>query len=529
MRNFDYVVVGAGSAGCVVANRLSANGRYSVLVLEAGKARHWLSPVPVGVAKLIDDPSANWCFAAEPEASLNGRQIPVPRGKLLGGSSAINGMVYVRGQALDFDTWAQLGNRGWSYEDVLPAFKTLENYEAGADEYRATGGPLNVSVTNDQNPFYDGLFAAADELGLPRNPDYNGADQEGMCMTQATISNGRRMSAAHCFLTPATKRSNVTVETETLVTRLTFEGTRCAGIQYRHNGERREVRANLEVVLSAGAINSPQILELSGVGQPQRLQSLGIEVHHALEGVGENLRDHLSPRLGWGLKQKGVSYNDKASGLGLLWHGLKYLTAKRGFLSLPTAPMLAFVKTREGLASPDVQIHFLPYTFTAARRLHKSPGITALIYQLRPESTGDIHIKSADAVDAPAINFNFLSNELDRTTTIASVRLTRKIMETNALADLTGTEFKPGTAVETDDEILDWVARSAETAYHPVGTCKMGSDPRAVVDERLRVRGVAGLRVADASIMPTLVSGNTNAASMMIGERAAAMILEDSA
>ncbi|MCH9669958.1 MAG: choline dehydrogenase [Gammaproteobacteria bacterium] len=526
MDTYDFVIVGAGSAGCALANRLSESGRFSVLLLEAGKSSHPYSPVPMGFAKLLDNPAANWCYESEPEESMAGRALPIPRGKLLGGSSAINGLVFVRGQALDYDTWAQLGNRGWSFDDVLPVFRRMEHYEQGADELRAHGGPLRVREVPDQNPLYDALFAAGEEVGLPRNRDYNGADQEGMCKTQTTISNGRRMSTAHCYLRPARARKNLRVISEAATQTLVLEGKRCVGVSYRRRGDVSQVRAAREVILCAGAINSPQLLELSGIGEPGLLSEHGIDVVHPLPGVGENLRDHLSPRLGWTLTSADASYNARARGVGLLWQMLRYATTRDGFLSLPSAPMLAFVKTREGLATPDVQLHFMPYTYNSKQQLHELPGMTAVIYQMRPESVGSIHIRSSSAQQAPAVNFNFLANELDRRTTIDSVQWTRKIVNASAMESIRGREFKPGPDVQTDDEILDWVRRTAETAYHPVGTCKMGSDPRAVVDERLRVHGLAGLRVADGSIMPTLVSGNTNGACIMIGERCSDFVLE---
>jgi len=527
MAEYDYIVVGAGSAGGVAATRLSEDPRTRVLLLEAGPASHWLSPIPIAVAKLIDDPKANWCYVAQPEANMAGRALGVPRGRMLGGSSSINGMVFVRGQPLDYDTWAQLGNRGWSYADVLPFFKKMEHYEAGASELRSEGGLLRVSESGDRSPLYDALFAAAQELGLPRNPDYNGADQEGMCVAQTTIANGRRQSVAECYLKPAANRPNLHIVTEALAERLVLDGRRCTGVRYRRGTTTEQAAARREVLVSSGTINSPKLLELSGIGQPEILKAHGIEVRHALRGVGGGLRDHLSPRMGWGIRQPGVSYNDKARGVGLAWQVIRYALKRDGFLSLATAPMLAFVKTRPELASPDVQLHFMPYTFTSQRKLHERAGMTVILYQMRPESLGSVHIQSAQPEQVPAIHFNFLANELDRRTTIDSIRYTRRLMETHAMHQICGAEFKPGSKVESEDEILDWVRRSAETAYHPVGTCKMGSDDGAVVDERLRVHGMQGLRVADASIMPTLVSGNTNAPCMMIGEKAAAMVMED--
>ena len=528
IRNFDFIIVGAGSAGCVLANRLSASGRFTVLLIEAGKASHPLSPVPVSFSRLIDNPKANWCYASEPEPAMAKRSIPVPRGRLLGGSSAINGLVYVRGQRLDYDTWAQLGNRGWSFDDVLPIFQRMENYEFGADEWRHQGGPLHVSAVADQNPLCDALINAGNQIGLPFNPDYNGADQTGICKTQTTIRNGRRMSTAVAYLAPARSRSNLEVVTEALVQRLDLEEKRCTGVSYTVDGRTIEARARVEVILCCGSINSPQLLELSGIGQPDRLKSHGIEVRHALAGVGEGLRDHIAPRMGWTVTQRGVTFNDRARGLGLLWQIARYAIRRDGFLSLPSAPLLAFIKTRVGLESPDAQFHLVPYTFSPTKRqLLEEPGMTVTVYQLRPESLGSIHIKSPDPREAPAIRFNFLSNPLDRQTLTDAVRVARQLVEAPAMDRFRGVEFKPGPDVKTDAEIIEWAGNTAETAYHPVGTCRMGVDEAAVVDERLRVHGMEGLRIADGSIMPTLVSGNTNAACIMIGEKAADMILTE--
>lgn len=527
MGQFDYIIIGAGSAGGVLANRLSADGRHQVLLLEAGAPSHWLSPVPIGVANLIDNPAANWLFEARGEASMDGRDIPVPRGKLLGGSSAINGMVYVRGQALDYDIWAQLGNRGWSYADVLPLFQRMESYGGGDDALRGREGPLRVTESGDENPLYDALFEAADEFGLERNADYNGLVQEGMCRTQMTIAQGRRMSVATCFVEPARGRSNLAIETGASAQSLILDGARCTGVRYLQGGKLHEALARCEVITCAGAIKSPQLLEVSGIGDPGVLQQHGVEVRQALPGVGNGLRDHLSPRMGWSITRPGVSYNDRARGLGLVKQVLRYAVSRTGFLSLPTASMLAFMKTRPELETADIQLHFMPFTYTAARKLHARPGITVLVYQMRPESLGSVHIRSADPEAAPAIEFNFLATDNDRRTTVDGVRLTRRLMAAKALDGLRGVEYKPGAKIESDEEILDWVRRSGETAYHPVGTCRMGSDPLAVVDERLRAHGIAGLRVADASIMPTLVSGNTNAPCIMIGEKCADMVLAD--
>jgi choline dehydrogenase len=525
--SYDYIIVGAGSAGSVLANRLSADGRFSVLVLEAGRPNHPWSRIPVGFAKLIENPTANWLYSSEPDEGSGQRRLPIPRGKLLGGSSSINGMVFVRGQAQDFDHWAQLGNRGWSYQDVLPLFRKMESYPSGDDEYRGRDGPLKVTDPKEGGPIYDAMFAAAAEIGINRNADYNGAIQDGVGMTQATISNGRRMSTAYCYLDPARDRRNLTIVTDALTEKLLLEGTRCVGVRYRTGGGSTEVRATREVIVSAGAINSPQLLELSGIGQPDLLQTLGIELHHALPGVGENLRDHYAPRMKWGVTKPGLTYNDKARGLGLVWQALRYAVAKEGLLSLPASPLRAYVQSREGLESADLGISVIPFLIAAGVKLDKQSGVTMVVHVLRSDSTGSIHVTSPDPGKPPAINFNFLSDEGDQTKLLAGMRIVRNWMNAPAMAEIRGPEIAPGEALQGDAELLEWVKCNAETAYHPVGTCKMGSDPMAVVNDQLKVHGLQGLRIADASIMPTLTSGNTNAPSIMIGEKSAVMVLRD--
>jgi choline dehydrogenase len=527
IQTFDYIVVGAGSAGAVIASRLTENSNRRVLLLEAGAKSHFWSGIPVGFAKLIDNPAANWLYDSEPEENTKGRRIPVPRGKLLGGSSSINGMVFVRGQSHDFDHWAQLGNRGWSYDDVLPLFKGMESYEGGADELRGDAGPIKVLVNRESGPLVDALFAASEEIGVPRNDDYNGRSQEGIAITQASINNGRRMSTARCYLEPARSRENLVIETHALAEALILEGTRCVGVRYTVNGQPREARASAEVVVSTGAINSPQLLELSGIGNPEVLGEHGIEVRHALKGVGENLREHYAPRMRWGIKVRGVTYNDTMRGIGLVREALRYAFNRSGFLAMSAAPIRAYMRSREGLESPDIGLSFSAFQMTSNFALAREPGITGITHQLRPESKGTIHLKSANPREAPAIRYNFLSAELDRQVVLAATRLTRQMVEAAAMDKFRGAELAPGKDIQTDDEMLDWIMSTAETTYHPVGTCKMGSDPMAVVDERLRVHGLTGLRVADASIMPTLTSGNTNAPSIMIGEKAAVMLAED--
>jgi choline dehydrogenase len=525
IRTADFVIIGAGSAGAALANRLTENGRHQVLLLEAGGETHPLSRVPISYARFINRPGVNWLYASEPEPATGGRNIPVPRGKMLGGSSAINGMVWVRGQPQDYDHWAQLGNRGWSYHDVLPIFKGIERYDGGSDELRGRRGPLKVTDIDESGPLYDSLFAAAESVGIPRATDYNGASQEGITMTQCSISGGFRMSTAKVYLDPARARRNFRVETGAHAQCLLFEGTRCVGVRYAMQGEAFEARAAREVIVSAGSIASPQLLELSGIGQGERLQALGIAVKHELRGVGENLRDHWAPRLKWRVGRHGVTFNERARGLRGLGQGLLYVLARKGFLSHPASPIRAFIKSREGLDAPDAMMAIQPLLVTPDVKIAKEAGITVIAHQLRPESKGSIHIKTADAGDPPAINFNFLAERIDRDVLVAAMRTVRRLFAAPAMAWLEPEEFAPGPQAQSDDELLDYVRRTAETAYHPVGTCRMGSDPMAVVDDQLRVRGIAGLRVADASIMPTLTSGNTNAPSIMIGEKAARMVL----
>ena len=533
MQTYDYIVIGAGSAGAVVANRLSADPRNQVLLLEAGPAGNPWTRIPVGYAKLLTNPAANWLYASEPEAATTGRKIPVPRGRILGGSSAINGLAFVRGQAQDFDSWAQMGNRGWSYEEVLPFFKRMESYQGGGDDqFRGREGPLRVTNPEPSDEFYATVIKAAGEVGIRHNPDYNGAEQDGIAMSQATISRGRRMSTAACYLEPARKRPNLHIETGALAEGLILDGTRCTGVRYSVGGQVKQALSGREVVISGGSINSPQLLELSGIGQPERLRDLGIAVRHALPGVGENLRDHYAPRTRWAVGKKGVTFNDRGRGLGLVGQALRYALFHQGLLSMVGAPMRAFVRSREGLASPDLLLGWVPMLTVPGPRgpkISTQSGVTCYAHPMRPESKGHIHIVSADPRRAPAINFNFLSSPVDAELTVKAIEIARAIMTAPAMAPLRVSEIAPGPDAVTDSEIIDWVKRAAETTYHPVGTCKMGTDAMAVVDPRLRVHGISGLRVADASIMPVLTSGNTNAPSIMIGEKAADMILADAA
>ena len=524
-RNYDFIIVGAGSAGAALAYRLSADPSNRVLVLEAGPADHFWSSIPMGYSRLVDNPEANWCYSAEPEASTDGRRLPVPRGRLLGGSSAINGLVFVRGQSHDYNTWAQMGNRGWSYEDVLPVFKRLESYAGGSDEYRGRTGPLKVTDPDGSDPLFQALITAAKEAGIPHATDYNGASQEGISMSQATIFNGKRVSTAHSYLSPVKYRSNLEIVTDALTTQLIVEDKRCKGVCFNRGGEAHIAHANAEVIVSAGSINSPALLELSGIGQPERLQAMGIEVRHALPGVGENLRDHYAPRTRWAIDTPGVAFNHRGKGFGLAREISRYLLTGTGMIGMPAAPIRAFVRSREGLMAPDVLLGWVPLLYEPGYQVSDQPGVTCYAHPMRPESTGTVHIKSPDPKAAPAITFNFLSTPPDAEVAVKAIRIVRSIMTAPTMRALATSELAPGDSRQSDNEILEWVKAAGETTYHPVGTCKMGQDDMSVVDEQLRVRGLSGLRVADASIMPTLISGNTNAPSIMIGEKASDLIM----
>ena len=533
MDQFDYIIIGAGSAGCVLANRLSVNPATKVLLLEAGgKDSHPLIHVPAGFVKTMNNPRYNWAFESEPEPGTRDRKLPIARGKALGGSSSINGMVYVRGQARDYDDWAQMGNRGWSWDDVLPYFVKSENREGAtaAEPWRGQGGELNVADIQQTYPMLDKVLEAAQQAGYPLNPDYNSGDQEGWSYYQVTQKNGRRWSTAKAFLDPVKSRPNLRIETHAYVTGLTMEGQRVTGVSYDQKGQAKQAAAGLEVLLSAGAVQSPQILELSGIGREDILGDQGIKVRHVLSGVGENYRDHMLVRMVYRAKDV-TSLNQQTKGFGLVKEIAKYAFTRKGALSLPAGLLNGFVRSRPDLEVPDLQLRATHASFKDVRRriLDDFPGITFAPNQSRPESRGTIHIKSADRTAPPAIRPNFLSDEIDRQAVVAGMRIVRGVVKQPALQPFIEQELAPCAGAETDAELLDVARSTGVTIFHPVGTCKMGQDPMAVVDQRLRVHGIQGLRVVDASIMPTLTSGNTNAPVIMIAEKAAAMILEDAA
>ena len=525
--SYDYIVVGAGSAGCVLANRLSADPGKRVLLLEAGPSDHnpWIH-VPLGYGKTISNPAVNWCFESQPEEYCYGQQFFLPRGKVLGGTSAINGMVYVRGQVEDFDGWAQQGCRGWSYDDVLPYFLKCETNSRGAGDMHGGDGPLQVSDVGEQTVICKAMLAAGQQIGIPWNDDLNGRVQEGIGWHQATISKGRRNSTAVAYLKPIRKRPNLDVRTNALVRRVLFEGKRATGIEYAREGITQVAHASAAVILSAGAFGSPHLLELSGIGDPQRLNDLGIAVLHALPGVGANLQDHFVAHVRWRVKNA-RTFNDRTHGLRALLEGLNYIVRRKGVLTQPTLPIGAFIRTRPELASPDVQLQIFTATYPAlrARTLDRKPGVTIGAAVLRLEGRGHVHAQSSDPAMQPAIWHNLLATDNDRRTVVDGMRVARRLMDAPAMQPHFEFEMMPGAEVQSDDELLDYARRNGRSNMHPAGTCKMGIDERAVVDPTLKVHGLERLYVADASIMPNVVSGNTNAGTIMIGEKAADLIL----
>ena len=529
--NFDFIVVGAGSAGCVLANRLTTSGRHRVLLLEAGgrDSNIWIH-IPLGYGKLFNDARVNWLYSSEPEPDLDNRKLIQPRGKVLGGSSSINGLLYIRGQPEDFDHWRQLGNAGWSFEDVLPYFRRAEDQERGADALHGTGGPLAVSNVSEPHPLCEAFIEAARQAGYPRNDDFNGPSQEGVGYFQLTARNGRRCSTAVGYLREARRRPNLAIATNALATRILFSGRRATGVEYRQGDTTHVAHASGEVIVAGGAFNSPQLLQLSGLGPATLLQSLGIPVVADMPGVGADLQDHLQVRMQYRCTEP-ITMNDVINSWRLrIGAGLRYILARKGMLTIGAGYAGGFFRTHAEAMTPDVQVHFIIFSGDASgATLHPFPGFIASVCQLRPESRGFVRIKSADPSAPPAIAPRYLSSRHDCDTIVAGIKLLRQIMRQPAMHHYIAEERAPAPDCTSDADLLAFARATGSTVFHPTSTCRMGSDPVAVVDDRLRVRGIEHLRVIDGSIIPTVVSGNTNAAIVMIGEKGADMILQDAA
>jgi len=532
---FDYVIVGSGSAGSILADRLTASGRYTVCVLEAGPSdyRNPYIHFPAGFFKLLDNPAVNWVYHTEPESQTKGRRILYPRGRVLGGSSSINGVMQVRGQREDYDDWAAMGAHGWSYEEVLPYFKRSETYLPGDPKYRGKSGPLIVEEYTGHHPLTHDFVKAGQQLGMKFNPDYNGAFQEGIGYVQQTRSGRWRMSTARAFLRPAMKRQNLKVETGVMVTKLNYAGNRVSGVTFERRssgtatvGQPVPVTARRETIICGGAINSPQLLQLSGIGEPEHLKSIGVEVKVALPGVGFNFHDHYVARVVRTVVGQ-TTVNELSRGPRLALEVAKWTLLGKGILTYSAGNGIAFWRSKPELTRPDVQISFAPASYPNGQigKLDTTPGMTCGAWQCRPESRGSVLAKSKDPRQAPAIKPNYLDHETDKAAIVAGLRLCREIVNAPAFQGHGGPEMYPGKDIQTDDEWLDYAYQFGGTVYHPVGTCKMGTDRMAVVDPELRVHGIAGLRVVDASVFPKMTSSNTNAPTMMIAEKASDMIL----
>jgi len=524
---FDYVIVGAGSSGCVMANRLSADGRHKVLLLEAGPKDNYLwIHIPIGYGRTMFHKAYNWGFYTDPEANMHDRKIYWPRGRGLGGSSSINGLIFIRGQREDYDRWAQLGNAGWGWKSVLPYFIKSEHNSRGASATHGADGPLWASDIEEKSELMEAIIRGAEQLGVPRTHDFNSGDQEGVGYFQLFTHNGWRISSAVAYLKPARGRKNLDIETDAHATGLIMEGKRAVGVRYRQNGVMREVRARREVILSAGSLQSPQLLQLSGIGPASLLRQHGIEVVHDLPGVGQNLQDHLQFRLMFKVTKPITTNDDLRTLAGQARIGLKWLTKGTGPLGVGINSGGLFTRVLPGSATPDIQFHFSTLSAEmAGAKPHPWSGCTFSVCQLRPESRGTVEIRSADPMQPPSMRPNYLATETDRLCAVESIKYARRLAATEALRPYIASEYKPGADVQSDQEILEFAREYGATIFHPTGTCKMGSDPMAVTDSSLRVHGIGGLRVVDCSIMPTLVSGNTHAPAVMIAEKASDMIL----
>ncbi|MBM3488962.1 MAG: choline dehydrogenase [Alphaproteobacteria bacterium] len=526
---FDYVVVGAGPAGCVLANRLSADPDVSVLLLEAGgKDDYFWIHIPVGYLFTMNNPRTDWCFKTQPEAALNGRALNYPRGRVLGGCSSINGMIYMRGQARDYDQWRQLGNVGWSWDDVLPYFKRSEDFAGGADEAHGSGGEWRVEEMRLTWEILDAFRVAAAEIGIPKTDDFNRGNNEGCGYFQVNQKRGVRWNAASAFLRPVASRANLRIVTHAQATRLLLEGRRVIGLDFLQHGQPRKAAVRGELLLSAGAIGSPQLLELSGIGAPALLAAHGIALAHALPGVGENLQDHLQLRLAYKVSHT-RTLNERANSLlGKAGMALEYFLFKRGPMTMSPSQLGCFARSDANLETPNLEYHVQPLSLDRfGEPLHSFPAFTASVCNLRPESRGQVHIQSADPTTQPTIRPNYLATAEDRRVAAEAIRLTRRIAAAPALARFAPEEFKPGRQFQSEEELVRAAAEIGTTIFHAVGTCRMGNDGLAVVDDRLRVHGLTGLRVVDASVMPTITSGNTNAPTIMIAEKAADLIRQD--
>ena len=532
-KQYDYVIVGAGTAGCVLANRLTACGKYTVCLLEAGPS-DWnpMIHIPAGFMKTIANPSVNWLYQSEPCPGTNGRTIPMPRGKVIGGSSSINGLIFSRGQKMDFDVWAQKGNRGWSYDDVLPYFCRYESHEnSGDNNFRGQSGEMTITDLKWRDPLCEAFIRGAESIGIPRNPDYNGAYQEGTSYVQRTSTGKLRMSAARAFLKPARKRRNLRVITNAHATKILLDGKRATGVAYKRggfSGRSDEVHASREVIISGGTINSPQLLQLSGIGPTNLLNNLGVEVLHNLPGVGENLRDHYGARLT--ARAKNVdTINELAHGPKLVGEIVKYFLGRRSILELGPTLVYCFWHSDEMIRNADLQISFTPASYDEGKqaKLDREPGFSLAAWQQRPESLGYVRARNKNPFEKPQIQPNYLSHEEDRRVLLAGIKISRRLMNTEALAPYFDYEGYPGAHVQKDDELLDVARQRSTTLYHLMGTCRMATktDPTAVVDDQLCIHGLQNIRVIDASIMPSMPSANLNAAVMMIAEKGADMIL----